>query len=338
MSKVGIVGYCCDTGLGLDTREFYEQLPFAGWLVIEHHILGVDRVHLDERCHIGNPSMDSEEVEQWLAGIDTVFAFERGYIPDLWSRAKARNVRTILCPNAEWFQPHDPQMNSVDLFLAPTRACAEMLEENGFGARTHYIPHVLDTDLFAFRRRERAEVFTHYRGLGGYGGRKGTHIVLEAARQCPEVQFVVRYQWPLQAEWPRNVRLIGPVPRREEQYVEADVAIQPSLWEGVGLQILEAMSCGLPTIVPDAAPMNEYPVSERLCVPAAARPVLLGEKTWTAWEMDVSSLVRLIRQLHEQPIQDLSEMGRAKMEQRSWTKLRPAYCQVLGMNETPAGS
>lgn len=324
----GIVGYCCATGLGILTRDFYRHLPFARWLVVEHPQLGVDAAHLTPSCERSFESAGHGVLERWLTGLATVFSIEREYLAGLWAVAKKKGVGVVLMPNAEWFDPKDERMSLIDRFIAPTRACLMMLEQTGFGRRTTYVPCPIDTTRFAFRQRERAELFVHFRGWGGHLERKGTNIVLEAARRCPDVPFLIRGQRPLEGEWPPNARSVGPTLHPEEQYAIGQVAIQPSRWEGIGLQILEAMACGLPTIVPNAPPMNEYPADEQLLVAAGARPVMLGQP-WTAWEMDVSLLTEAIRRVHGQRIHVLSRRARRKTERRSWDQLRPALVDAL---------
>jgi glycosyltransferase involved in cell wall biosynthesis len=344
-AHLGMVGLCCNTGVGVANQDFYEHLPFARRLVVPQYMHGVDYARLDDRCLVGSQTMDVRSLEQWLTGLDTVFAIQQGYVRNLWSVAKGLGIKTVLMPNAEFFKPADLEMESVDLFIAPTLACAQMLEDTGFGNRTAYVPHVIDVERFRFRHRDRADVFIHCRGDGGpytgalppeaggdYVERKGTDIVLEAARRCPEVEFLIRYQSPLDADWPGNVRLLGPVAEPHEQYDLGDVAIQPSRWEGVGLQILEAMSCGIPAIVSDAPPMNEYPSDKRLCISVHSNPVTIQKKPWTAWEMDIDSLVKAVKNLHGQRISDLSDSARAQMEKRSWARLRAEYLRLLGFD------
>jgi glycosyltransferase involved in cell wall biosynthesis len=210
-----------------------------------------------------------------------------------------------------------------------------MLAAVGLGARTVAIPHAVDGTRFAFRRRERAEVFLHCRGWGD-GDRKGTRFVLEAARRCPEVPFVVRAQEHLPAEWPGNVRLLGATDDPEEQYVDGDVAVQPSRYEGVGLPILEAMACGLPTLVPDAPPMNEYPADPRLLIAGERLQGDLVGNPFPVARPDVDALVAAIRALHGRPIGDLSEASRARIEERAWDRLRPAYLEALGFVAEPS--
>ena len=41
-------------------------------------------------------------------------------------------------------------------------------------------------------------------------------------------------------------------------YHLGDIYVYPSILDGLGLTVAEALSCGLPCIVPDNAPMNEF--------------------------------------------------------------------------------
>jgi glycosyltransferase involved in cell wall biosynthesis len=331
-ARVGLVGYACATGLGIAARDFYRHLPFDRWLVIDHHRHGVDTSWLDARCTVWRPTDGFESIDTWLSGLDVVFSIERSYISCLWLVAKHHRVRVVVMPNAEWLDPAAHGLHFVDTFIAPTEACGCYLEHLGFANRVTYIPHVIDTERFAFTPRTRAEVFVHCRGWGGVQQRKGTDLVLAAARRCPDVPFVIRYQkWDDDTPIPPNVNLIGASAEPEEQYTLGDVAIQPSRWEGAGLQLLEAMSCGLPTIVADGPPMNEYPSTRALCVEATTRPIDLGHKQWLAWDMNVDALVDTIHAMHRQPLDELSAAARARMEARSWDQLRPAYARVLGL-------
>jgi glycosyltransferase involved in cell wall biosynthesis len=232
-------------------------------------------------------------------------------------------------PNAEWFKPEDPDIAAVSAFIAPTIACFEMLKSCNCGSRTTYIPHAIDTERFSFRRRETAETFLHCSGWGGHKDRKGTDIVFRVAEACPEIPVVIRSQKFCQYSLP-NIIIHGPTIDPEMQYDRGDICVQPSRWEGVGLQILEAMACGLPTVVPDAPPMNEYQADSVLRVKAHSGPVLVGTKPWTQWEIDHESLAATLRRLHHQQIGDLSIRARKFVEQRSWAVLKADYMRLIG--------
>lgn len=330
MINAALLSYCCNCGVGIAGLEFYRHLPFSRWLVVPHRRLGISSRFLDSRCLILPQELEPDTLIRSLEGIDILFCIERGYYPGLLRAARKLGVRVILMPNAEWFEPCDPDISGVDAFIAPTIACLEMLIEAGFGSRTEYIPHAIDTDRFRFRSRERANIFLHCRGWGGYKQRKGTDILLRSTSLCSEVDFIVASQEQLDIDF-GNVCLQPSTVEPQEQYESGDVCIQPSRWEGVGLQILEAMACGLPTIVPDAAPMNEYPIDRTLCIPAHPSKIQIGKKLWVQWEMDFRMLANRIKMLHREPIDELSVATRRAIERRSWAALKPVYLKAMDM-------
>lgn len=327
--RMGIAGYGCDTGLGIATRTFFEQLPFERWLLVRHREFGTGSLPEQRLCTVFERDTPVTTLDEWLAGLDILFCIERQYIPGLWECAWQRGVRVILMPNIEYFVPTAYDLRFVDQFVAPTQVAERFLRDHGFGAHTTYIPHPIALDRFIFRQRERARTFAHYRGHGGHGERKGTPLVLAAARLCPSVQFAIHYQTPITVDCPGNVALVGPTTTPEAQYQSADIAIQPSLWEGVGLQILEAMASGIPTIVPDAPPMNEYVRNTRLLVPASSRVVEVNWRDWTAWYSDVDALADTIRTLHNQSISALSSEARSAVAERDWKTYVPRLLALL---------
>lgn len=57
----------------------------------------------------------------------------------------------------------------------------------------------------------------------------------------------------------RRVKFLGFVPREDLPYLLSDAVglIQPSLWEGFGMPVLEAMACGVPVIVSNVSSLPE---------------------------------------------------------------------------------
>lgn len=97
-----------------------------------------------------------------------------------------------------------------------------------------------------------------FMGAGNLTLGKGTHILLNAWKEInlytndAELWLVGKNNLPdeFTSDLPTNVKLINNIPRAQlmDLYYEADVFIHPTLADGFGMVISEAMSCGLPVI------------------------------------------------------------------------------------------
>lgn len=95
--------------------------------------------------------------------------------------------------------------------------------------------------------------------------RKGHRPFVLAARELPDVEFVLAGNWyddaieGLRAEAPDNVTFTGRLPDDELDalFRRADVYAQPSLHEGFGLSLAEAMLAGGVPVVTSAAALPE---------------------------------------------------------------------------------
>jgi glycosyltransferase involved in cell wall biosynthesis len=74
-------------------------------------------------------------------------------------------------------------------------------------------------------------------------------------------------------------------------YHLGDVYVYPSRLDGIGLTVPEALACGLPVIVPDEPPMNEFPGAGcGTLVPVAARRERSDAYYWPMCEVAVDRL------------------------------------------------
>lgn len=97
-------------------------------------------------------------------------------------------------------------------------------------------------------------------------------------------------------------------------YNAADVLVAPSLYEGFGLTILEAMSCGTPVITSNVTSL----------------PEVAGEAAILIEPQDIQALVNAISCLYTQPNvrQSLINQGLARVEQFTWEKTAAQVAQV----------
>jgi glycosyltransferase involved in cell wall biosynthesis len=141
---------------------------------------------------------------------------------------------------------------------------------------------------------------------------KGHSYLLEAAAQVPEAQFVLAGDGPLRASLEAQARALGVEERVKflgyrsdiaNLLADCDVFVLPSLYEGLPLSILEAMSAGKPVIATHIGGTDEV--------------VIAGETGLLVPPADSVALATAIRAvLTDRPLaQRLASAGRARVEQ-----------------------
>jgi glycosyltransferase involved in cell wall biosynthesis len=125
---------------------------------------------------------------------------------------------------------------------------------------------------------------------GTFSLRKGAHYLVEAWRQLDagararlEVYGQLHVPTRLSGAMPENVTFLGSVPRPVlfEAYQSADVLVFPTLSDGFGLVVSEAMAHGLPVITTDRAGAADLVSPDNgLIVPAADPRALADALRW----------------------------------------------------------
>ncbi|HEV7628024.1 MAG TPA: glycosyltransferase family 4 protein [Streptomyces sp.] len=115
---------------------------------------------------------------------------------------------------------------------------------------------------------------------------KGQRTLLDAwpriTAQVPGARLVLVGDGPdrarLSEEAPDGVLFAGASDQVNRWYAAADLAVLPSLWEGMALTPLEAMACGRPVVVTDVGGAREClpPGQEEVCLVRADDPPALA--------------------------------------------------------------
>lgn len=206
-------------------------------------------------------------LKNWVVNnnLDVVF-FNEEYDLGLVETAKQCGVKTVGYYVWELF---DRQLATAckrlyDKIICPTRACYEKFKDMGMD-NVEYIQWGVDLNLFKPIERpvNKRIRFFHPAGWGGLHARRGTQFVIDAFQKLndPNAELLIHTQNGSGIQESNNIKIIsGTVPREEiiKMYQNADVAVLPSKWEGLGLTFLEAIGCGLPIITVDAPPMIEF--------------------------------------------------------------------------------
>ena len=220
-----------------------------------------------------------------------------------------------------------PLFGNYDLLLCHTRRHHSVFT---WHPACHHVPWGTRTDLFTPREtgpaREGPVTFFHSAGLSPR--RKGTDLLLEAFERLERpARLVVHAQAELLPRLPgQRARVAGLISagrlELHERAVHApglyhlgDVYAYPTRLEGIGLTIAEALACGLPVIVPDCAPMNEFVDGEAgRTVPVATYRPRSDGYYWPQCEVDPGDLARELDWYCEHRDR-LPELKRAAREQ-----------------------
>jgi glycosyltransferase involved in cell wall biosynthesis len=273
MKTLLIIGRKNGVGLDQDAALVGAALQADGWTV-RHHAPTDWRALLTPR-----------------AKADAVIHLER-FFP-LW---KWRGARHYLIPNQERFpERHVGRLKSVDHVLCKSRHAEEIFAQLHSSVR--FIGFTSPDRLLPGAGPDYSRFFH----LAGRSTLKGTEGLLQLWLKHPEWPVLTLVQHPDNAPAivPPNVRLISRhVSNDELQLLQNSCGVHlcPSLSEGWGHYIVEAMSCRAVTVTTDGPPMNELVGPGRGVLVAADRsePRRLGRNFYVDTEALEKAVAGLI--------------------------------------------
>ena len=197
-----------------------------------------------------------------------------------------------------------------------------------------YVPWGTDTNVYTMNLRNNNNnelVFFHSAGMNPH--RKGTDFTLLAfnalSKKYKNVKLLIHTQKDLGAYFPEldetiallieagKLELINKSISAPGLYSEGDIYIYPSRLDGIGLTLMEAMSCGLPVITSNNAPMNEF-INTDTCKTIAVKK-LYCRKDGYYWPMCEVNVVDLEEQM-EWYVLNISKMNELKLETRKFSE------------------
>lgn len=337
--KIGLIGWNTASGLGYQNRDIAAHLPIHKWLVPKHSRYATLR-NPPVNCRIDRVPQDlaADKLKAWLKGLDWVLFVELPYVDRFAQLAREQDISVACVANWEWTDLELDWVNYIDLMICPTKYTFELLCDwklrFGFAWDVVHVPWPVDTKRFPFRLRERCRRFLFVNGTGGSPARrpdgslteyrrKGCDVLFEAAGMVPEIPFVVYSQIDDVPRPPRNVQLRRAPRRNERLYEQGDVCVQPSYWEGLGLQLLECQSTGLPLVTTDAPPMNEHRPLRAVPVRRTEIVSVYGKHAITSNLADPADLARILGELYETDVADASRLARRfVVREHSWEQAR----------------
>lgn len=228
-----------------------------------------------------DPKWDSEKVEwglnlhgtkinkrhffKWITRnkIEIVFFNEqREYV--ILAEVKKHFPRIIIGAYVDYYTENDLENFKIyDFLICNTKRHYSVFK--GFN-QCYYVPWGTDIDVFKpIFKENNSVVFFHSVGMST---RKGTELLINAYidgeiyKQSKllihsQLEMKKLFGYDVQDLLKYNIEVIEKTVSAPGLYHKGDVYVYPTTLDGLGLTIYEALSCGLPVITTDIAPMNE---------------------------------------------------------------------------------
>ena len=277
--RIGIVTTWFERGAAYVSRAYRDVLRLSGCKVFIYA--------RDEKYDIGNPiwdtpdvtwgkktsdnitkSIDKEDFIAWIKNnnIKYIIFNEQVLIdPVFW----AKECGCIVISYIDYYTENTiPYFIFYDGLICNTLRHYEVFS---WHPQCIYIPWGTDINTFKpnYDNKNTYPVFFHSAGMNPY--RKGTDYLLEAFSLVQgKCKLVIHIQGIGLSKIPSSKYIADDLTKRGRLaivnkeigapglYNNFDVYVYPSRLDGIGLTVAEALASGLPVIVPDNPPMNEF--------------------------------------------------------------------------------
>jgi len=273
-----------------------------------------------------------EEFEKWLDKIKPDWCIFMEY--NQWFKTdydkvqicKDRGIKTIgwlVYERLDWTKKDHYKLYTK--IACPTGFQTKLMRKHGIYNAVH-TPWGIDfkeLDSVKEPKRTNKTVFYHCAGSGGVGDRKNTNTVIEAYKQIegPDTELRISHL---------NSRVFS----REEIIAftkYADVILNPSKWDTIGLNTMEACACGRPVIVANTKPMTELIKDNVNGLLVNGTIGKCEHVTCPSYEVDVSELAKKMTYCKSKLILDTLKRNARKFakENFDWEINKEQFLKIL---------
>lgn len=349
--RLGLVACSSSTGLGIETHDAYTHLSPTRTMVVDISDLNGTEQHPNwypDGMFIKGFPLD-HDIAKFVEGLDLIYIIESAYNDGIYNYARYRDVKTINRVNYEFFSHGIMDIGNPDAFISPSIWHYEDVQKycSDNNLLHTYLHSPVDRKQFPFRKIGQAKTFIHSAGRTAAHDRAGTYSVIEASKYLKsDAKIIIHFQGEqglahqltsTTQDYIDYAENFGDLSKIEflfkdfdnpaDIYKQGDVYVQPRRYGGNNLPMGEALSSGLPMIMTDLSPNNQFLPKEWL-VPAYKKSSFTPRTIIDIYEADVKLLAERIdwfASLNKEQIFAENQKANALAEQISWTTLLPKY-------------
>ena len=324
--KLGLIARSDKTGLAYQTESYYKHLEPEKVLHIDLQPINGRQsdYSLYPNANIVQGFPSARVLERFLSGLDAVLTAETPYNYELYAIARRMGVRTFNVINPEFYDHIvNPHYQMPDVIILPSVWLIDEIKNHAEskGVKVVQLHHPVDRDVFKFRLRTTKTHF-HLAGNPAAYDRNGTLTYLSA---FVDGRVTIQGDSELQRMY-RLAKFRSNIDDPRELY-SADVMVLPRKYGGNCLPLNEALSCGLPVIMPDISPNNHLLPKEWL-VSAYTREYFTPRTRIDIYEVDPNILRAKTFEILED-IETHSKTADKIAETISWGSLKEQWIKVL---------
>jgi len=343
MKRIGLIAYSNNSGLGTIAFNFRKHLPISSQFIIKHPIKGTHDINIPYT--FGDIETTEVQLLRYLdkCSPEIVIIIETPFNFKFFKLLHDRGIKIILIPMIDSIgvKKFIPYEEYIDLVINFTNIGHKIYTDQ-WNKKHIYLPYPIDTGYFKPSKILPKFTFTHSAGWGGAHYRKATDLVFTAFRQLQYIDKTMstlylhgqpgENKYSLYNKNISTTLCIKDFKEAKDIYTKGKIYVAPSRREGLGLPILEAMSCGLPVITTNAPPMNEwFPVDYPLLINTIEQATLkYGDNLmYTPNTYNLLEKMRFAQNNMEEMVK-LGQTNRAIIQNNySWKILRSKYMEYL---------
>jgi hypothetical protein len=328
--RIGVLAYDTPTGLGYQVKSYIKHLPVTKIMEVDLTMFnGMPKMnwYTDTQKVIGYPT--NEQFMEFCLDLDTILLAETPLNYDLYAIARSMGVRTAVVINWEFFDHLvKPELPKPDLVIMPSTWHADEAEQWCLRNGVEYaqIHHPVDRDEFKFRQRTTHQTM-HLAGKPATNDRNGTFEYLNAFIDGTVITQSQDFAKQINREY-RHATVHSDVTENSAIYDYGDILVLPRKYGGNCLPLNEALSRGLPVIMPCISPNNSILPAEWLYEAHKVDEFTPRTKI-DIYEGTTSALLETYNKMLKIDPKELSKKANEIADSISWDNLREKYMGVL---------